>query len=145
MQKKILVILLLAFSKSGFVVAQQFDWVRKVEIKNGGEKPPIGNADMGAKNETDESGNIFVAGHFRETVDFGTQSLISKGECDFFIAKYSSNGDLAWVKQIQGLKDQRVGDMDIDRNGDIYLTGEFSEGLALAETVLTGNGAFILK
>ena len=147
MQKKILLILLLAFSKRGFVAAQEFDWVRKVEIKSDRD---IGNPsfvpwDMDAKIEADQSGNIFVTGHFKDTVDFGTQSLISKGEFDCFIAKYNSNGDLVWLKQIHGLRDQRVSDMDVDRNGNIYLTGLFSEGLALAETVLTGSGAFVLK
>ncbi|HET6542654.1 MAG TPA: hypothetical protein VFG46_19330 [Chryseolinea sp.] len=107
MQKKILVILLLVFLKGGFVVAQQFNWVRKIEIKSDRDiaNPSADLWDMDAKIEADQSGNIFVTGHFKDTVDFGTQSLISKGELDFFIAKYNSNGDLAWVKQIHGLKD----------------------------------------
>jgi hypothetical protein len=53
---------------------------------------------------TDDDGNIYLTGYFGHhnlggSADFGNATLHSYGGRDIFIAKYSPNGSLAWVRQ----------------------------------------------
>ena len=54
----------------------------------------------------DASGNIYVSGGFSGTLDFdpsaAVNSLTSAGSVDLFIAKYTPNFALIWVKRIGG-------------------------------------------
>ena len=56
--------------------------------------------------EIDNSGYIYIAGNFRDTVDFdlgpGVSNLVSQGDRDVFILKLDNNGDLIWAKGIGG-------------------------------------------
>ena len=48
----------------------------------------------------DPSGNVYVTGSFRGTVNFGGGSLTSvNSSSDVFIVKYSSSGALVWAKR----------------------------------------------
>jgi len=55
---------------------------------------------------TDSAGNRIVAGIFSVTVDFdptsGVSKLTAKGETDLYIAKYSADDKLIWVRQYGG-------------------------------------------
>ena len=50
--------------------------------------------------DLDEEGNFYVMARFQDTLNFIDQIEISSPETDFglFIAKYSSEGDLDWIK-----------------------------------------------
>jgi hypothetical protein len=146
MLKKFIPVLVFVVFSVEPLTAQQFDWVKKVGIKRSDPNSPLPEMwDMDAKIETDPAGNFILAGNFKETLEFGSQSLASGSGYDFFVAKYTSQGVIEWIKHIQGTNDQRVADMDIDRFGNIYLTGQFSGELNFEGTVLTGNGAFVIK
>ncbi len=55
--------------------------------------------------ELDENGNCYTMARYRDTLMFGDDyTLPNKGERDLFIAKYYSNGNLAWVKSIETTK-----------------------------------------
>ncbi|MCB9255907.1 MAG: SBBP repeat-containing protein [Chitinophagales bacterium] len=80
--------------------------------------------------DVDTSGNLYVTGSFWQTVDFdpgpGTTSLTANGNSDIFIAKYTSNGDLTWVKNIGANGANDGFDIKLDGNNNIYITGKFS-------------------
>src|SRR5688500_1105511 len=145
MLKKFIPLLVFVVFNIEPLTAQQFDWVKKVGIKRSDTNPFPEMWGMDAKIETDPAGNVVLAGNFKETLEFGSQSLVSVGGYDFFLAKYTSQGVIEWIKHIKGTNDQTVADMDIDRFGNIYLTGQFSGELNFDGTVLTGNGAFVIK
>ncbi|MEO5776801.1 MAG: T9SS type A sorting domain-containing protein [Flavobacterium sp.] len=90
---------------------------------------------------TDADGNFYVTGLFHGTVDFDTSSVTSfplvyqggipndgDGESDVYIAKYNSNGELIWAKDLleptfTGMNEERASAMILDNNNNLFLTG----------------------
>ena len=93
------------------------------------------NADIGQTIVTDSSGNIFVAGYFVGTGNFGGSNLNSAGGYDIFIAKFSSSGQHLWSKRFGGTGSDYPRSIAVMSNGDIVITGYF------ANTVNFGGGS----
>src|SRR5690606_25122804 len=51
---------------------------------------------------TDALGNVYAAGYFGGTITLGTTSLMSNGGNDMYLAKYTSDGTLAWATSLGG-------------------------------------------
>lgn len=77
----------------------------------------------------DKNNNIYISGYFNGTVDFdpgsATTNLISFGQTDIFVAKYNTNGDLVWARQLGGSNEEEANAIAIDQTGHIYTTGFF--------------------
>ena len=72
-------------------------------------------------------GDVIVAGSFRHVVDFGNEiELESEGDRDIFIALYSNEGDIQWVKRFGGTGEDRAYGIETDQNGHIFFTGFFN-------------------
>ena len=88
------------------------------------------NIEYGQAIALDDSDNVYVTGAFFTTTDFdpgvGTSQLISNGSADIFLAKYNSLGQLSWAKSIGGSNYDKVHDIALDDNGNIYIIGQFS-------------------
>ncbi len=88
------------------------------------------NNTFGKDITTDSNGNVFLAGSYRDTVDFDTGSNIyemtASGGEDIFILKLDSNGDFIWVKSIGGSYFDSGSSISVDTQGDVYTTGYFS-------------------
>lgn len=83
------------------------------------------NSDAGHSISIDLTGNVYVTGDFRNTVDFdpgpGLYNLTASG-ADMFILKLDPNGNFIWVKQIVG----SVGwNMTMNSNNQLLVTGSF--------------------
>ncbi len=86
--------------------------------------------DYGRGVHVDSLMNVFLSGEFQETVDFDPgprrRELSSNGGWDVFIQKLSSDGDLIWA-ETQGGTGWDSGKAIInDSQGNIYLSGWFS-------------------
>lgn len=79
---------------------------------------------------TDQQGNLVITGYFISSAHFGAQELAAMGNYDIFVAKYSPDGLLLWLKQIGSdeLDVSRI--IKVDANDNIYVTG-FISGIAL--------------
>lgn len=79
---------------------------------------------------SDNDGNIYITGHFLDTLYFFTDSnqspLISNGVSDTFICKIDTNGIIQWVRQIGGTGYDSIESIAIDTSNNIYFTGAFS-------------------
>lgn len=77
---------------------------------------------------TDANGNIYITGYFNGTASFGTVSITNpiSSYYDIFLAKYSSNGTLAWVQSAGGNKTDRANSVAVDASGNVYITGDYS-------------------
>lgn len=127
--------------------AQTFDWVKQMGGSDNDESKSI---------TTDASGNIYMTGKFASTTDFdpnaGTSNLTSAGMFDAFVAKYSAQGNLIWVKSFSGVNAVIGLDLAVDATGNVYAVGYFEGTVDLdpgAGTMnFTSNGtddAYIVK
>jgi hypothetical protein len=77
----------------------------------------------------DPSGNLIVTGAFMATADFnpdpGVYELTSNGQYDAFMSKFDSSGNFLWARSWGGFMDDVAREADIDRLGNIYVTGDF--------------------
>lgn len=76
------------------------------------------------------SGYIYITGVFNGTADFdpsyNSSMLNSAGGHDVFVSKLNLSGNFIWAKQIGGTGAEQGRSINVDGNGDIYLTGYFT-------------------
>lgn len=81
--------------------------------------------ETGASNPTslaiDASGNIYTAGFFETSINFGSTQLT--GGADMFLVKCNNAGDVQWAKQAH--TEAAAYDVVVDASNDIYITGYF--------------------
>ncbi len=77
----------------------------------------------------DGSGNIYTVGIFGDTVDFdpgpSSYNLIANGYYDAFVQKTDSAGHFLWARAFGGPGYIDAWSLDIDEEGNIYITGSF--------------------
>jgi PKD repeat protein len=86
----------------------------------------------------DVSGNVYVAGLFRGTVNFaedwgGTETKTYSGCGDAFITKITSNGSYAWTHRIGSTWTDAANAICTDGSGNLYIAGEFGDTVNFAE------------
>lgn len=116
-------------------------------------------SDVARSVATDAAGNVYIAGEFRNTVDFdpgaGATALTASGPAgslDGFIAKYAPTGNLLWAQRVGGTGLDWVNDIAIDPSGNVWATGfyqgtvDFDAGPGVAnQTAVGAAGGFLLK
>jgi beta-propeller repeat-containing protein len=104
--------------------------------------------DSGSAVKVDARGNRYVTGGFSLTARFGNKTLASAGGTDIFLAKFGRSGELRWLLRAGGPGDDVGNDIALDREGNIYLAGSFTDSATFpsvdgpAKTV-TGAGETI--
>jgi hypothetical protein len=61
--------------------------------------------DIGWGVAVDGRGSIYLVGSFSDSVFFGDTSLFSNGGSDLFLAKMDSSGQVLWIRQVGGAKE----------------------------------------
>lgn len=92
-----------------------------------------GNPGAGTHIATDSDGNIIVVGSFTGTVDFDLGPGLTNFDAadatfgSIFVAKYSPDFQLLWVKRWGGTGAERANALLVsDETGDIFVAGNFS-------------------
>ncbi len=106
-------------------------WTRQV----GG----TGGTTSGAAISSDLVGNSYITG----TTTVGLSGQTQNGTNDYFIAKYDTNGNLIWTRQV-GAASGTTNGRGIDVDGNIYVTGSTTVGLS-GQTQNGTNDYFIAK
>lgn len=85
----------------------------------------------------DADGNVIVVGYF-DGGDFDAdpgigEYILSATSYEMFIIKLDSNGDFMWATSFGTTVDtfESITDVDLDANGDIYVTGHFRESISM--------------
>ena len=82
--------------------------------------------DQGNSVATDASGNVYVTGFYSShTMFFGADTINNTGVWNMFIAKYSPNGNLLWVKSGEGSSSVIAYSVIVNSLGYICVTGSF--------------------
>jgi hypothetical protein len=90
---------------------------------------------------TDASGNVYVAGRFAGTVQFGSSTLTSAGVVDVFVAKWSpATRSFVWAQRAGGAGFDHATALAVNGTS-VYLTGSFTSPTAgFGSTTLTNSG-----
>ncbi len=100
--------------------AQNYSWGKGM----GGTMSDKANAIV-----VDDSGNVYITGKFSGTADFdpspNVANLVSAGQGDIFVAKYTKLGVYQWAFRLGNVIDDEGNSITIDSNGDLLLTGSF--------------------
>jgi hypothetical protein len=99
----------------------------------------------------DSAGDVFVAGNFAGTADFGGGPTTAAGgstDLDAFVAKYSPTGAFAWAKTIGGAGFDSANAVAVDAAGNVRVAGKIGYPGTSGSTMLTstgGNDAFVAE
>ncbi len=98
---------------------------------------------------TDAAGNLICAGSYWIAGDFDTIQLSTqRNPKALFVAKYTSAGAVLWAQSVDGQAIKSASDVICDAEGNIWLTGYFSDSLFVADTILVAAGQtdlFVIK
>lgn len=115
----------------------------------------VAQDDFGNDVVVDASGNSYVTGYFKGTVDFnpgsGTASRTAAGGHDVFVASYDAAGNYRWASTMGGTQDDHGIKLCLDNNGHINITGNIAGtadadpggGVFTLSASNSGNGAFV--
>jgi len=95
------------------------------------------SSDYGYGVAMDSSGNAYLTGAYYSTGYFGSITLNSYSNDEAFLAKLDNAGNFVWAKRFYGSYYQRGRDVDVNANGDIAVTGEFSYRINIEGTELS--------
>lgn len=91
-------------------------------LRSGGSSSAF---DRGNSLAVDADGNMYVAGNFSGTAEFGSLTATSAGDVDGFIVKYNDQGVEQWVRRIGGTGVDNINGISISGT-DVYITGSFN-------------------
>ncbi len=97
-----------------------FDWAKGLNVSFG-----FGQRTIAVDNQK----NVYTVGFYQDSTDFdpgvGAFILKSNGNNDIFILKLDSLGNFVWAKSIGGSGDDQGFSIVTDRNGSVYIAGQF--------------------
>ncbi len=109
------------------------------------------NIDISYSIALDQSANIYLTGVFAATTDFdpgiGVSNLVAFFNTDPFVAKYDSNGNYLWAKQIQSSGGYaRSVSVALDGSGNPVIAGDFTGSIdvdpGIASITFTSPGTY---
>jgi hypothetical protein len=74
----------------------------------------------------DMAGNVFVAGGFGGTLDFGKSKITSAGGTDGFVAAFDKSGNHLWARAFGDASDQEALGVSSSQFGDVTVVGRFT-------------------
>ncbi|MBW6513484.1 MAG: SBBP repeat-containing protein [Candidatus Syntrophosphaera sp.] len=106
------------------------------------------NDEMGYSIAVDGSGNVCLAGFFRDTATFGTMVLSSSEGASAFAAKLGPAGNWLWATQADGQGQSEAYGIAADNAGNLYLSGYFGGTISFGQINQRsrgGNDIFVAK
>jgi hypothetical protein len=95
-----------------------------------------------------DASGIYLLGVFNNTVIIGTDTLISKGSSDIFIAKYNASGAAQWARRGGSTNADIPSSISLDASSNVLVTGNYSGKIYFASDSATAVGnadVFVVK
>ncbi|MCA0365766.1 MAG: hypothetical protein LCH67_17120 [Bacteroidetes bacterium] len=94
-----------------------------------------------ALNIASDASNIYIAGYYYDSfsLNSGALSVPTNGDSDIYLAKISDAGTAEWLTHVGGVNFDYPNDLLLNVNS-IYLTGLFSNSMAVGPDTLISNG-----
>lgn len=89
----------------------------------------------------DAAKNVYIAGKFWGTTRFGTNEFDSHFDHDTFLAKYSSNGELQWARQLNSFSVTVARNLAVDADNNVLMAGYLDQTCDFDEFTLIAHGA----
>ena len=96
----------------------------------------------------DGSGNVYTAGDFTGTVDFGAGNVTSAGSDDVFVTKLNSSGVHQWTTTFGGTGVDDSYSVAVDGDSNVYASGSFTGTVDFGAGNVTSAGSsdvFVVK
>lgn len=108
--------------KDGFLAKYDsngnFIWARKLGSSGRDEAKSI---------KCDAAGNVYICGMYKNSANFSGQIVSAPDNYwNAFLAKYSTNGSLLWVRTAGSSWDDVAWSLTTDNLGKVFITGEFN-------------------
>ena len=119
--------------------SQTPNWVWARSPVTGSRSQALGE---GWRNSTDAVGNNNIVGFYRDTLIFGTDTLINGNLNNItaaFIARYNSSGNILWAKSSSGNGNAFCNSAASDQYGNSYIGGYMNTGSLLFDTITLNN------
>jgi hypothetical protein len=89
----------------------------------------------------DAAGNVYMAGSYQSSTQFGMLTTNSAGLQDAFLVKYDPNGNAIWLRTGSGRALDNGYGVGCDNNGGVYFTGFFSDTATFSgQSVISAGG-----
>lgn len=101
-------------------------------------------SDQVAGIDTDEFGNLYLTGHYLDTIHFELLTLnytLCCGSREIFIVSYSTSGQVLWGRQISGTR-ANIKALEMAPQGKLLLSGLFTEEMTLGPFSLSHYEGF---
>jgi len=101
-----------------------------------------GNNDEAWSVAADAAGNVYVAGGFSDTAEFGTNTFVAAGNLgrsDIFLAKYTRSGNLEWARQAGNIYTDVATGVAVDNDGNVFVTGIFTSNVWFDAILVTNR------
>lgn len=99
-------------------------------------------ADISTAIAADQNGNCYVTGDFEGTAELGKKIIESAGKNDVFLAKFSSDGTIQWLKRAgSATGDDHASAISLDDSDNVFLAGYFSGLAKFGSTNLKNMGS----
>jgi len=118
-----------------FIIFLSFNILTAVDFADAYQFGSAGNDNAYAV-KTDSENNVYMAGSFSSTINFGENSLTSNGTTDIFLVKFNSDEEVVWATSFGSSTDDNVYEIVIDSDDNVIVSGFYSGTLQIGETVL---------
>jgi len=88
---------------------------------------------------TDKSGNLYETGLFYTSIEIDGHKVISQGQSDIFVEKYSTIGNLLWVHGAGGISPDEGTALLVDKWNNVFFTGAISDLTAQTGIIKIGS------
>ncbi len=94
------------------------------------------SSDYGSKLSLDANNNIYISASFVDTL-YLDSVLFTNSNRDLVLIKLDPVGNLIWARQLIATGDAQINDIDADQDGNVYITGRFSQSITFGSNTLS--------